>query len=365
MDEFVDTVIIGAGVVGIAIARVLALSGREVFVLEAAEAPGTETSSRNSEVIHAGIYYPQGSLKARLCVAGKWRLYDYCRDRAVPHANCGKLIVATDDDEAQRLTSIQSNAENNGVSDLEWRSPARVHQQSPSVRCTAALWSPSTGIVDSHALMSAMIADATNADATFAYRTAATGGEVGGAHPVVVADGVRLGCRHLINAAGLHAQAFARSLAGLDLSTIPTRHMAKGTYFTAHPSPRFDTLVYPVPASASLGIHVTIDMAGQVRFGPDQQWIDEIDYRVDPSRAAACAQDVRRYLELPAEVEFTPTYAGIRPKVQAPGAPMADFVFSDARQHGVEGLICLYGMESPGLTACLAIANEVRDRLGL
>lgn len=363
MDGFVDTVVIGAGVVGIAIARAMALAGHEVIVLESASSFGTETSSRNSEVIHAGIYYRPGSHKARLCVSGKHQLYEYCLARKIPHRRCGKLIVATNDDEAERLVAISANAAANGVEDLVWRDAASVRRQSPLVRCVAALWSPSTGIIDSHALMSAMIADATNAGATFAYRTPATGGDLTGSYPVVFADGMRLGCRRLINSAGLHAQSLSHALVGLPAASIPRRHIAKGTYFSVRPSPKFDTLVYPVPASASLGIHVTIDMAGQVRLGPDQQWVDDIDYDVDPARAAACAADVRRYLDLPADAAFTPTYAGIRPKVQAPGTPQADFVFSDVGAHGMEGVMCLYGMESPGLTACLAIADQMRDHL--
>lgn len=363
MDDFVDSVVIGAGVVGLAIARALALRGREVLVLEAASSFGTETSSRNSEVIHAGIYYTPGSLKARLCVAGKRRLYAYCELRGIGHRNCGKLIVATTEAEAATLTGIRQNAARNGVDDLAWLDGAQVRQKSPPVRATAALWSPSTGIVDSHGLMSALLADASNAGATVVYGARATGGEVGGPHPIVEAEGVRLGYRQLINAAGLGAQEFARGLRGLPASTIPRRYLAKGTYFTVSPTPRFDCLVYPVPATASLGIHVTLDLAGQLRLGPDQQWVEAVDYRVDPARAPACEADVRRYLDLPTDARFEPSYAGIRPKVQAPGEPSADFVLSDAREHGVPGLLNLYGMESPGLTACLSIADEALRRL--
>lgn len=361
MDDFVDNVVIGAGVVGIAVARAAALRGESVLVLEAATRFGTETSSRNSEVIHAGIYYRPGSLKARLCVEGKARLYRYAARRGVPHRNCGKLIVATTLEEAERLGSIRANAADNGVADLEWLDPDQVRRRCPPVRCAGALWSPSTGIVDSHGLMAAMLADATNAGATFVYETRASGGDVTGPHPVVEADGVRVGCRRLVNAAGLYAQEFARGLSGLDPSSIPARHLAKGTYFTVSPAPRFDTLVYPVPNTASLGIHVTIDMAGQLRLGPDQEWVDRVDYAVEQGRAAACEADVRRYLDLPVDARWHATYAGIRPKVQAPGTPNRDFAFSGPTEHGVPGLMNLFGMESPGLTACLAIADAVLD----
>ena len=363
MDDFVDTVVIGAGVVGLAVARAAALAGHEVTILEAAESFGTGTSSRNSEVIHAGLYYTPGSLKATACVRGKALLYEYCQRRGVGHRRCGKLVVATSETEASELANIKSNAEANGVHDLELLDAAEARRRSPAVRCVAALWSPSSGIIDSHGLMAALLADATNAGATLVTHTRATGGDVRGQRPVVEADGVRLHCRRLINAAGLGAQAVAGGLRGLDPGTIPTRYLCKGTYFTVRPAPKFDCLVYPVPSTASLGIHVTIDLAGQLRLGPDQEWVDGIDYRVHPDRAEACAKDVARYLDLAPDAEWDATYAGIRPKVQAPGAPGRDFVLHGPETHGVAGLVNLYGMESPALTACLALGETILGRV--
>ena len=362
MDELVDTVVVGAGVIGLAIARALARDGREVIVLERARDIGTETSSRNSEVIHAGIYYPPESLKARLCVTGRDLLYTYAQDREVRHRQCGKLIVATSEEERATLERIHANAIASGVDDLEPIGRDRIAALAPCVKAVAALWSPRTGIIDSHGLMARLRADAEEAGVALAIETPAYAIEIDGQGRYVVrTPDFQLGCHRLVNAAGLGAQDLARSLRTPSATRVPARYLAKGTYFTSSPAPQLDCLVYPVPASASLGIHATIDLGGQVRWGPDQEWVDEVDYAVDPARARDCEAAVRRFIELPAHANFEPTYAGIRPKVQAPGEPMRDFMIVDGAHSGAPGLVQLFGMESPGLTACLAIAAYVRD----
>ena len=286
--ERVECAVIGAGVVGIAVARALAQAGREVLVLEAAEGIGTETSSRNSEVIHAGIYYPRGSLMARLCVQGKHMLYDFCRTRGVAHRNCGKLIVATDAAEAERLEAIRQGAAANGVEDLRLLTAAEARAMEPALACTAALVSPSTGIVDSHAYMLTLQGEAEAAGALFVFHSPVSGGraaadgitlEVGGAEPMTL----HASC--VINAAGLHAPALARAIAGMPAGQVPTAYYAKGSYFTLSGRAPFSRLVYPVPVPGGLGVHLTIDLGGQARFGPDVEWIDTPEYAVDPARA--------------------------------------------------------------------------------
>jgi L-2-hydroxyglutarate oxidase LhgO len=360
--EAVDCVVVGAGVVGLAVARALAQAGREVIVLDAAEGIGTETSSRNSEVIHAGIYYAQGSLMAQSCVAGKWLLYAYCRERGIPHRNCGKLIVATDAAEAGRLASIQARAAANGVDDLRLLTRQEAQAMEPALSCTAALHSPSTGIVDSHAFMLSLQGDAEHAGAVFVFHAPvlsgrATGGgveiEVGGAEPMGLA------CRTLVNSAGLHAPKLARSIEGMPPEHVPPAHYAKGNYFTLTGRSPFSRLIYPVPVPGGLGTHLTIDLGGQARFGPDVEWVDRIAYEVDPRRADGFYAAIRRWWpELPDDA-LAPGYAGIRPKTVPAGAPAQDFVIQGPRQHGVPGLIHLFGIESPGLTASLALADRV------
>jgi len=362
--ETVDCVVVGAGVVGLAVARALALAGREVIVLEAAEGIGTETSSRNSEVIHAGIYYPKGSLMARTCVEGRRKLYAYCAEHGVPHRNCGKLIVATNAQESELLQSIKGRAEANGVEGMQLLSGNAATQLEPNLHCTAALLSPATGIVDSHSYMLALQGDAEERGAMVAFHSPVERGkatddgiviEVGGAEPMT------LRCRLLVNSAGLHAPTLARKIAGLPSESIPAAYYAKGNYFTLAGRSPFSRLIYPVPVPGGLGVHITVDLGGQAKFGPDVEWIDGIDYNVDPHRADKFYAAVRKYWPALKDGALQPGYAGIRPKIVPPGAPAQDFVIRGPAEHGVPGLINLFGIESPGLTASLALAEQVRD----
>src|SRR4051812_16049534 len=360
----VECVVVGAGVVGLAIARHLAQAGIEVVVLEAAEAVGTVTSSRNSEVIHAGIYYPANSLMARMCVAGKRALYDYCRDHGIPHRNCGKLIVATTQAETAKLQSIKAHAEANGVRDMEVLGGEAALELEPALNCDAALLSPSTGIVDSHAFMLALRGEAEAAGAAFAFhapllraRAVANGFEleVGGDAPMTLACGL------LVNSAGLGAPAVARNIDGMPLDLIPPAYLAKGNYFSCSARAPFSHLIYPVPEPGGLGVHLTLDLAGQARFGPDVEWIDRIDYGVDPARAEKFYPAIRRYWPTLPDGALMPSYSGIRPKIVSPAVARQDFLIQSAREHGVSGLINLFGIESPGLTSSLAIADHVGE----
>lgn len=366
MTDRVDCVVAGAGVVGLAVARALALQGREVVVLERHGAIGSETSARNSGVIHAGIYYPTGSLKARLCVVGKERLYDYCAGHGVPHARLGKLIVATAEEQVPALAALAAKAAENGVHDIERLGPAEARALEPEVHCVAALLSPSTGVVDAHALMLSLLGDAEAHGAMLAVNSpivaarVTDGGfelEVGGAEPASLACGV------LVNSAGLGAQALARALAGLDPATIPPGYLCKGSYFTLAGRAPFRRLVYPMPERAGIGVHVTLDLGGQVRFGPDVEWIEAIDYDVDPARSLPFYAAIRRYWPGLPDGALAPAYAGIRPKLQTPDGPAADFMIQGPADHGVPGLVNLYGIESPGLTSSLAIADDVLSLL--
>jgi L-2-hydroxyglutarate oxidase LhgO len=365
VDE-VECVVVGAGVVGLAAARALALAGHEVLVVERAFTIGFETSSRNSEVIHSGIYYPKDSLKAKTCVAGRQRLYAYCREHGVAHARLGKIVVAADEAELPALDNIAAAARANGVDDIERLSAAEVRRLEPEVRCAAALFSPSTGIIDSHALMLAYQGEAETAGATVVLRTPIGGGRV-------LADGFELmaggedpapiRCRYLVNAAGLHAPALARAIDGVPRETVPPAYFCRGVYFTLSGKAPFHRLVYPVPPAGGLGVHITLDLAGQARFGPDVEWIGTIDYTVDPARAAGFYEAIRRYWPGLSDGALQPGYAGIRPKISAPTEPAADFLVQGPASHGVPGLVNLYGIESPGLTASLALADEVSVQL--
>ena len=363
--EKADCIIAGAGVVGLAIARAMARRGLETLVIERAGAIGTETSSRNSEVIHAGIYYPQGSLKARFCVEGRNRLYRYAAERGVAHARCGKLIVATAPDQGEVLSGIAAGAARCGVHDLRLLSAAETQEMEPALNCTAALLSPSTGIIDSHGLMLALLGDAEERSCMLALNTEVMAGRLDRGHIVLSTRDQATGNRfeiatpRFINAAGLGAMTLARSLAGLDPQHVPALHFAKGNYFSVTGRAPFSRLIYPVPEPGGLGVHLTLDLDGVARFGPDVEWTDRLDYRVDPSRAERFYGEIRKYWPGLADGALQPAYSGIRPKISAAGAPNADFLIQGPEVHGVSGLVNLFGIESPGLTSCLAIAEYV------
>lgn len=364
----IDTIIIGAGVVGLAVARAVALSGLSVIVIEAAEAIGTETSSRNSEVIHAGLYYPEGSLKARLCVAGRKLLYGFCDGHHIPYRRCGKLIVANDSTELSAINGVHRKGLANGVEDLVLISGELAQRMEPALSCIAALHSPSTGILDSHAFMLALQGDAEDHGAMIAFNTPFQFADVGGNAITVQtggADPMRLNCELLINCAGLHASIAAQSMIGLDRAFVPRTQYAKGNYFNLIGKAPFSRLIYPAPHTHGLGVHLTLDLAGQARFGPDIEWVDTIDYDVDPNRANGFDAAIRRYWPGLPDNALVPGYSGIRPKISGPDDPAPDFRIDGPEIHGVRGLVNLFGIESPGLTASLAIADEVVNRINL
>ena len=363
--DTVDCVVIGAGVVGLAVARALALQGREVVVLEAAHAIGTGTSSRNSEVIHAGIYYPTGSLKARLCVTGNALIYAYCAERGIDHRRCGKLIVATHPAQAERLEVIAQQAAANGVDDLRLLSRREALALEPQLDCVAALLSPSTGIIDSHALMLSLQGDIEAAGGVVVVNCAVAIANIArNAIDLIVSDGTVLRTTMVVNAAGLQAQTLARQFSGLAAQHVPASHYAKGNYFSLAGRSPFSRLIYPVPVAAGLGVHATLDLGGQVKFGPDVQWVESPeDLAVDPTRGEAFYAEVRKYWPGLPDGTLQPSYAGIRPKLHGPGGPSADFLVQGPAEHGVAGLVNLFGIESPGLTASLAIGDEVASRL--
>lgn len=364
--EQVDCVVIGAGVVGLAVARALAQAGREVLILEAEAAIGTGTSARNSEVIHAGIYYPQGSLKARLCVAGRDALYAFCESHGVPYRRCGKLIVATDESQLSELDALQAHAQANGVADLQRLYGVEVEALEPQLNAVAGLLSPSTGIVDSHALMLALQGDAEAAGALLALHAPVEAVEVmaqglkldvGGAEPMT------LFAKTLINCAGHAAPAIAARTSGLPADKVPSRYFAKGSYFSLPTAAPFRHLVYPMPEPGGLGVHLTLDLGGQARFGPDVEWVETLDYAMDERRADRFYAAIRRYWPALPDGALQPAYTGIRPKISGPAEPAADFRIDGPAEHGILGLVNLFGIESPGLTAALAIADEVCQRL--
>ena len=367
--ERVDAVVVGAGVVGLACARELARHGHETLVLETSDGIGNGTSSRNSEVIHAGLYDAPGSLKARLCVAGRRALYAYCEAHGVGHRRCGKLVVASTTPQVEALRAIEQRARANGVEGLQWLSGAEARALEPALQVAAALLSNVTGIVDSHALMLALLGDLEQAGGMLALRSpleSATVTErgfelsVGGSEPIAVET------RWLVNAAGLFAPALAHRIDGLAAAHVPHPRFAKGNYYSLVGRSPFTHLVYPVPDPGGLGTHLTLDLGGQARFGPDVEWLpdgtapDAIDYAVDPARSAAFYAAIRRWWPGLGDAALAPAYSGVRPKLQGPGEPAGDFVLQGPRTHGVGGLVNLFGIESPGLTASLAIASEVR-----
>jgi len=360
-----DAVVIGGGVIGLAVARALALQGRAVTLLETESRLGQHTSSRNSEVIHAGIYYPPGSLKARLCVEGKALLYAYAAENDVDHRRLGKIIVASRAEEVAALDGILANAKMNGVTDLEWLEAKDIAAHEPAVKAVRGLLSPSTGIIDSHSFMAALRKDAVAHGAEIVTSSPVLGGTVldgggfelniGGTEPTTVK------CRSLVNAAGLWAQDVARSLRGVPTSSIPGQYFAKGHYFTLSGKSPFNRLVYPVPEPGGLGVHVTLDLAGQARFGPDVSWLDSVDYAFEGGREERFYTAIRAYFPALAAGALAPGHTGIRPKLAGAGAPPSDFVMQGESEHGVPGLINLYGIESPGLTASLALAGSLRQ----
>jgi L-2-hydroxyglutarate oxidase LhgO len=360
--ETVDCVVIGAGVIGLAVGRALASRGLEVVVIEAAGAIGTETSSRNSEVIHAGIYYPAGSLKARLCVTGRHLLYRYCDEKGIRHRRTGKLIVATCEAEIPILEKYLAQARANGVDDLVWVEQAQAAQMESQVRCVRALYSPSTGIIDSHEYLLALQGDLEAKGGQVVFNSRVTRvGRTGKIFEIATGESAAIGirCRRLVNAAGLQAQNVARTIEGLPAASVPLQYLARGHYYTLTGKSPFSRLIYPVAETGGLGIHVTLDLAGTARFGPDVQWLDTIDYSFNPDARDRFATAIRRYYPDLDDTRLRPSYTGIRPKLSGPAEPAADFVVQGEGQHGVSGLVNLYGIESPGLTAALALAEEV------
>jgi L-2-hydroxyglutarate oxidase LhgO len=368
----VDALVVGAGAVGLAVGRALARAGLETVVVEAAAGIGQGVSSRNSEVIHAGLYYPPGSAKARLCVRGKQLLYALCASHGVPHRACGKLVVATGPEQHPALRSLLSRAQANGVP-AEWWGADAARALEPEIACTAALWSPSTGIVDSHAFMLALQGDLEAAGGLLALRSVVESARFVAGRPALVrvasADGdFEIEADRVVNAAGLQACALARRFEGLAADQVPREHFAKGNYFILAGRSPFTHLVYPAPVDAWLGVHVTLDLGGQMKFGPDLEWLDvkradDIDYRVDPARAGPFEAAIRRYWPgLPAGA-LQPGYSGVRPKIHGPGEPAPDFRLDGPSRHGVAGLVNLFGIESPGLTSAMAIAEQVAAML--
>ncbi len=366
MAERIDCAVIGAGVIGLAIARRLAMSGREVVILETEDAFGTHTSARNSEVIHGGIYYATGSLKARLCVAGKQTLYQYCATHNVNHQRIGKVIVATDETQLAALKKYQQQGEVNGVDDLRWLARDELAELEPEVLGVAGVLSPSTGIIDSHGLMLAHLGDAGEHGASLALKSPVESGSITGDGIVLNVGGdesMTLVCNTVVNSAGLHAQALARRIAGIPPDSIPPTYYAIGHYYTLTGATPFRHLIYPVAGRNWLGVHVTLDLGGRCKFGPDFAWIADIDYTFDTHRETAFYEAIRRYYPGLQDGQLQPGYTGIRPKIHGPGTEAPDFMIHGPQDHGITGLVNLYGMESPGLTSSLAIADYVHDLL--
>jgi L-2-hydroxyglutarate oxidase LhgO len=364
--EKLDCVVIGAGVIGIAAARALALSGREVVILEKAEGIGTEASSRNSEVIHAGIYYRPGSLKASACVTGRQMLYSYCEEKGVNHQRTGKLVVAMGDEEMVKLAALKKQAEKNGVDDLAWLDSNEVQEMEPDLRCKGALFSPSTGIIDSHGLMTSLLSEAEDMGAMLILGTPVEGGSIQGDDihlRIGGRDATTISAGSVVNCSGIHATSVAASITGLRKDEFPVTHLCKGNYFSLTGNHRFNHLIYPLPDQGGLGIHLTLDLAGRARFGPDVEWVDRIDYQVDMRRRESFVKAISKYWPEIETREIMQDYSGIRAKVSGPGDEDGDFIIHGPSDHGIDGLVNLFGIESPGLTASLAIAEEIRKIL--
>lgn len=366
--EKTGAVVIGAGVVGLACARELASRGVETVIVERHETFGQETSSRNSEVIHAGLYYPAGTVKARFCVEGKRTLYAYCAERGIAHRRSGKLVVATQDAQVAYLEKLQCQAMANGVDDTQLLTADEARVMEPQLNCVAALHSPSTGIVDSHALMLSLLGDAEARGAAFSPHSTVRTIEAGAGTIRLNIDcggeTMLLDAERVINATGLSSVALARTFPGFPATLLPTAYLAKGNYYALAGRSPFSRLIYPVPEAGGLGVHLTIDLGGQARFGPDVEWIETIDYGVDPRRADRFYAEVRKYWPALPDDSLQPAYSGIRPKIAGPGEANADFVIQGPDEHGIAGLVNLFGIESPGLTACLAIAACACDKSG-
>jgi L-2-hydroxyglutarate oxidase LhgO len=365
--ETADTIVIGAGVIGLAIARELAQIGREVLVLESNSSFGMETSSRNSGVIHAGIYYQPGSLKARCCIDGKQMLYDYCRDRHIPFNPCGKLIIASSKDQRDQLKALQHNARRSGLGDIEWLGQDQVFELEPDVKASAGLYSPSTGIIGVHELMLAFVTDLEAAGGVLVThnRVLSINVDSGGFELRIENGGeYTFNATTVINAAGHGAANIARRITGFPASHIPVIHPVRGHYYEHAGKLPFSRLVYPLPKKTSLGVHLTIDLAGQVRFGPDAEYCETIDYRFDESRRPRFVDAIRDWYPGLDESRLQPGYVGIRPNLRGPGDEPADFIISGPGEHGVKGLINLFGIDSPGLTSCLSLAKVVAQKSG-
>jgi len=366
--DTIDTLIVGAGVIGLACADALARAGHEVVVVESEAAYGSGISARNSEVVHSGVYYAPGSHKARLCVQGRRLLYEFCERHGVPHRRCGKLIVATSEDQRHDLAKLRARGAANGVESLRLIEGAEARTMEPQLDAVAALWSPATGIVDSHALMTALLGRAGQHGATLVLQTlfASATSQPGGGFEVVLDDATgrtRYFARRLVIAAGLHAPSTAARIDGFPPDRLPPERYAKGNYFALAGRSPFSRLIYPVPEKDGLGVHLTLDLGGQARFGPDVEWIDTPDYEVNPARMASFYGEIRKYWRGLADGQLRPDYAGVRPKIYEQREPQADFDIAGPGAHGIDGLVCLFGIESPGLTAALAIAEEVRMAL--
>ena len=373
--EQVDCVVIGAGVIGLAVAREMALQGRETILLEREAAFGTISSARNSEVIHAGIYYPKDSLKAKLCVAGNRLLYEYCRSHQVATQPYGKLIVASDETQVDALQAILYKAQNNGVPEIKMLSGVEAKALEPNLKCSAAILSSSTGIVDSHGYMLSLLGGFEDAGGMIAYQSPLisakpVGQNAAGGFELVIGgdDGMRIQTRWLINCAGMSAPAVAQQIEGLISNQVPKAYFAKGNYFSLSGKSPFSHLIYPIPEPGGLGVHLTLDMGGQAKFGPDVEWLDieqegQIDYTVDPRRSEGFYEAVRRYWPDLKDGSLQPDYSGVRAKIVPPNAPAGDFYFDGPEQHGLQGLFNLYGFESPGLTSSLAIAKHLEAKI--
>lgn len=362
----IDVVVIGAGVVGLATARELSMRGLSTIILEKEREFGTGTSSRNSEVIHAGLYYPVGSLKAKFCVSGKKLLYDFCESHGVNYQRCGKLIVASDETELKALGTLLEKGKANGCDDLVMLTSDEVMAQEPDLNCIGALYSPSTGIIDSHGLMLALLGDSQEHGAQIAYCSEFLSAEKDGKEFIVSVGGdepMQISCSYLINASGHYSPTIAQLICDGGTANIPPIYLAKGNYFSLSGKTPFKHLIYPAPHEHGLGVHLTLDLAGRARFGPDIEWVQSLDYTVNPQRGEGFYDAIRRYWpELP-DQSLSPSYSGIRPKISGPNEPALDFRIDGVEAHGITGLVNLYGIESPGLTSSLAIAKEVASRL--